>query len=209
MADSRGPADADLEGLQRWVQSLHQRLIAVEKRAPAVRSGWKSYEHDENGVLLEAGVELLEGEGRQVVFEGTARVYRGTQIVGPVVLGDGVFVNRGCFIQGETTIGREVAIGPGAQILTDTHELGGPAKRAGAVRVKPVHIGDGAWIGAGAIVLPGITVGPGAVVAAGAVITRDVPPSTLVAGSPATVKRHLDTAPKRGVRSILRRLLRR
>jgi maltose O-acetyltransferase len=36
-----------------------------------------------------------------------------------------------------------------------------------------------------ALILPGITIGEGAVVAARAVVTHDVPPYTIVAGTPA------------------------
>jgi phosphonate metabolism protein (transferase hexapeptide repeat family) len=52
-------------------------------------------------------------------------------------------------------------------------------------RGNAVTIGHDVWIGHGAIVLPGVTVGTGAVIGAGSVVTRDVPPYTIVAGSPA------------------------
>ncbi len=64
-----------------------------------------------------------------------------------------------------------------------------PLQKLYPPEAQPVRIRDGAWICVGAILLPGVTVGENAVVAAGAVVTRDVPPSTLVAGVPArTVK---------------------
>ena len=50
---------------------------------------------------------------------------------------------------------------------------------------------DGCLVGIGAIVLNGVTVGAGALVAAGSVVTKDVPPGTLVMGTPAVVKRQL------------------
>ncbi len=50
----------------------------------------------------------------------------------------------------------------------------------------------GAYVGVGAILLPGVTVGECAVVGAGAVVTEDVPPYTIVAGSPAKVVRKFD-----------------
>ena len=51
-------------------------------------------------------------------------------------------------------------------------------------------LGHDVWIGAGVTLAMGITIGTGAVVAAGAIVTRDVPPYTLVAGNPATVRKH-------------------
>ncbi|PRY12958.1 acyltransferase [Kineococcus rhizosphaerae] len=58
-------------------------------------------------------------------------------------------------------------------------------------RAKKTHtrIGRHCFIGAGAIVLPGVTIGDGSIVAAGAVVTKDVPPASIVAGSPAVVIR--------------------
>lgn len=45
----------------------------------------------------------------------------------------------------------------------------------------------GASIGSNATILCGITIGENALVGAGAVVTKDVPPNTVVAGSPAKV----------------------
>ena len=46
-------------------------------------------------------------------------------------------------------------------------------------------------IGGGAVLLPGVEVGEDAFVAAAAVVTRDVPPRTVVMGSPARVFREV------------------
>lgn len=51
-------------------------------------------------------------------------------------------------------------------------------------------IGNDVWIGHGAFILPGVKIGDGAVVAAQAVVTKDVPPYSIVAGSPARVIRY-------------------
>jgi acetyltransferase-like isoleucine patch superfamily enzyme len=50
---------------------------------------------------------------------------------------------------------------------------------------KPIVIGDGVWIGFGAIVLGGVTIGDRSVIGAGAVVSKDVPPDSIVVGSPA------------------------
>ncbi len=54
-----------------------------------------------------------------------------------------------------------------------------PPKKGG------VTIEEGAYLGANVTVLHGVTIGKGALVAAGAVVTKNVPPSVLVAGVPA------------------------
>lgn len=44
---------------------------------------------------------------------------------------------------------------------------------------------DGCWIGMRAMIMPGVTVGEGAIVAANSVVSKDVPPYTIVGGTPA------------------------
>lgn len=50
-----------------------------------------------------------------------------------------------------------------------------------------IDILDNCFIGQRAIIMPGVRIGPRSVVGAGAVVTKDVPPNTVVAGSPAKV----------------------
>ncbi|WP_277542848.1 acyltransferase [Haloarcula laminariae] len=48
-----------------------------------------------------------------------------------------------------------------------------------------ITIGDNVWIGHGSTVHHDVTIGDGAVVASNSLVNKDVPPETLVAGSPA------------------------
>lgn len=50
-----------------------------------------------------------------------------------------------------------------------------------------IHIEEDCWIGAGSILLPGITIGRGAIVGAGSVVTKNVPPYSVVVGTPAKI----------------------
>ena len=52
---------------------------------------------------------------------------------------------------------------------------------------SPVVIGKDCWIGASAIILGGAIIGDCAVVGAGSIVTKDVPPFSIVVGSPAKV----------------------
>jgi len=54
---------------------------------------------------------------------------------------------------------------------------------------RPVKIEDHVWIGINCCILEGVTVGRHAVIAANSVVKEDVPPYSLVAGSPARVKK--------------------
>jgi len=55
----------------------------------------------------------------------------------------------------------------------------------------PTLVKKGASIGSSATLLSGITIGENAVIGAGSVVTKDVPPSTIVAGNPARVIRRI------------------
>jgi len=61
----------------------------------------------------------------------------------------------------------------------------GSARHPSPWRHEKVTVESDAWLGYGVTVLTGVRIGRGAIVAAGAVVTKDVPPYSIVAGSPA------------------------
>jgi maltose O-acetyltransferase len=95
-------------------------------------------------------------------------------------------------LDAEVTIGRNVSIGPGSALHTATHAIGFASRRMQLpVLARPIVVEDGVWIGMHCLILPGVTIGRGSVVTAGAVVTDSVPPNSLVAGNPATVREGL------------------
>jgi acetyltransferase-like isoleucine patch superfamily enzyme len=99
------------------------------------------------------------------------------------------FVNFGCtfLALGGITIEEGAFIGPHCVLATEYHPEE-PAQRH-SLLTKPITIGRNAWLGADVKVLAGVTIGENAIVAAGSVVTKDVPPDTVVAGSPARIIR--------------------
>ena len=101
-------------------------------------------------------------------------------------LGDRVFVNMACvFLDAAViTLGDDVQVGPGVQLLTSDHprDAGERAKRLETAR--PITIGARAWLGGNVVVLPGIEIGAGAVIGAGSVVTHSVPDGIVAAGNP-------------------------
>jgi maltose O-acetyltransferase len=132
--------------------------------------------------------------GKGTVVFGQMTVTGSKHPASTVRIGRSCWLNRGCFIDASAsvTIADRVAMGHDVLILTSTHEVGPPIRRASEMMVAPVTIGAGAWLGARTVVLPGVSIGEGAVVGAGAVVTRDVPANTLVGGVPAQRLRQLD-----------------
>lgn len=141
---------------------------------------------------IDKSVRFLHNDAASIVVGDSVKIYRGGEITGPASIGDGVFINRDCYIRPNTTIGDRVNLGPFVRLVTDSHEIGTEYRRAGAGRHDAITIGDGAWVGASVTVLGGVTIGAGAVVAAGAVVTSDVPPNTIYGGIPARLIRHLE-----------------
>jgi maltose O-acetyltransferase len=110
-----------------------------------------------------------------------------------VRVGLGSFIGRGCYLDALEwiTIGERCDLGAEVALITSSHEIAEPTRRAGKSIRKPITIGDGAWIGARAMIMPGVAVGAGAVIAAGSLVTRDCEPNSLYVGSPARLVRSL------------------
>lgn len=102
------------------------------------------------------------------------------------VIGDGTMIDMGAILGGRATVGKNCHIGAGAVL-------------AGVIEppsATPVIVEDDVLVGANAVVLEGVKIGKGAVVAAGAIVTKDVPPYTVVAGTPAKVIKEIDDKTK-------------
>lgn len=89
------------------------------------------------------------------------------------------------------TIGEDVQIGPGVQLLTATHPLEAEPRRQKFESGKPITVGNNVWLGGGVIVCPNVTIGENTVVGAGSVVTKDLPANVLAVGNPARVVRSL------------------
>ena len=106
---------------------------------------------------------------------------------GKCSIGSGSLVNVNCFFDGsdQITIGTNVAVAAGVQLITSTHEIGTDIRRAGALRTAPIFVGNGCWLGASSMVLPGVAIAEGCVIAAGAVVSKNTEPNGLYVGVPA------------------------
>jgi acetyltransferase-like isoleucine patch superfamily enzyme len=136
---------------------------------------------------------------------------------GGVILGDGVTIREGCWLQltsgydnpGESiTIGNGVYIGPRAiigaaaplvigdhcqfganvSLVAENHVFSGEGDIfAQGVSRQGINIGRDVWIGNNTTILDGVTVGDGCVIGAGTVLTRSVPARSVVVGVPGKV----------------------
>jgi acetyltransferase-like isoleucine patch superfamily enzyme len=147
-----------------------------------------------------------------IVFAGSvvgARVIVGDQscVRERVHMGDDVVLGRGSLIENDTSVGARTKIQAGAYITayseleedvfiapcvvtTNDNFMGRTERRHDLIKGPTIR--RGARVGGGAILCPGIEVGEEAFVGAGAVVTKDVPPRTVVVGSPARVLRDVN-----------------
>jgi len=125
----------------------------------------------------------------------------GTRIGAFVEIQRGAVVGRRCKISSHTficdgvTIGDECFVGHHVVFVNDRYpaavDASGGLQGRGDWELIETKVGARASIGSGAVILCGVTIGDGALVGAGSVVTRDVAPSTVVAGNPARELRKL------------------
>lgn len=184
-------------------------MSAVKER---MRAG-ELYPGDDPGLIAEldrrqALVSALnaipaerEEEQRAALAELLAAIGEETDIRTPfycdygdgITIGSRTFVNFNCtMLDGaRITIGSEVLIASGVQLITATHPIDPEPRRAAWEQALPIAIADGVWLGAGAIVLPGVSIGENTVVGAGALVTKNLPAGVVAYGSPARVVREI------------------
>ncbi len=134
----------------------------------------------------------------QVEIGNNAVIMMGAVINIGAVVGEGTMIDMNVVLGGRATVGKNCHIGAGSVL-------------AGVIEppsASPVIVEDDVVVGANAVLLEGVRVGKGAVVAAGAVVVDDVPPYTVVAGTPARVIKQIDekTKSKTEIKQELRQL---
>ena len=113
-----------------------------------------------------AYIEIVNG-GKLTIGQGAANVGLTVMCAKEVTIGNGVRIGRNVSIR----------VWNGPHVIINDHYR----------NHAPVHIENHVWLCTGCTIMPGVTVGEGAVVAANATVTKDVPPHSLVGGSPAKV----------------------
>lgn len=141
-----------------------------------------------------------EIDGVIPVVHPTAFVHESASLIGDVQIAAGCYIGPFASLRGD--FGR-ILIGegsnvqdscvihafPGADAVLEPHShIGHSAVLHGC------HVGSYALVGISAVVLDGVVVGAESLIGAGAVVTAgtDIPPRSLVLGSPARVIRELD-----------------
>ncbi|MXV62125.1 gamma carbonic anhydrase family protein [Natronorubrum sp. JWXQ-INN-674] len=135
-------------------------------------------------------------DGAEPEIADSAYVDEAAVVIGNVVIGADASVWPNTTLRGDH--GR-IVVSEGANVqdnavLHEDAELGPYSTVGHSAIVHGATVAERALVGMNAVVLDGAHVGEGAVVAAGSVVTggTEVPPSTLVAGTPAEPKTEID-----------------
>lgn len=146
--------------------------LAVKTRPSSVR-----------GTTL--GVDSWIGAGSQVVDADIGRhSFCGYDcIILNAEIGSFCSISRNAYIGGETHPLHFVSTSP--VFLSHRDSVRAKFSRHDFLELPRTTIGHDVWIGFRSIIKAGVSIGTGAIIGMGSVVTRDVPPYTIVAGTPA------------------------
>lgn len=140
-------------------------------------------------------------------FEMPVDIADNVTIYGNTQIGKFSYINVGCVVYSNVTIGRFCSIGRSVEIglarhpsqFLSTHPFQCNhnlfARYPGYADINKKDwvfhpetiVGHDVWIGAKVGIASGVTIGTGSIIAAGAIVTKDVPPYAIVGGVPAKV----------------------
>jgi acetyltransferase-like isoleucine patch superfamily enzyme len=137
-------------------------------------------------MLSEGRLEL----GEHVLLE--PGVWLTSMAPGRIVIGAGTFLNLGVQVAavGLVEIGAHCMFANGCFVTDANHRFDDPRTPVpwqGFTSKGPTRVGDNVWCGANVVITSGVTVGERCVIGANSVVTRDLPPRSIAAGSPARV----------------------
>jgi len=184
----------------RWWRVMRALIRCCRVHPSAVLFGQESQVALGLGCVLGANVRVDPGKkgrvkiGDRCWIAGDVEVQTETQ----VIFGEGVSVQRRSTINGSTRLGRGCILAPNVFISSGTHPfrfiphlpIREQERRMTNNKIElsaldqPVWVQDDCWLGANVVVCPGVTIGKGSVVGANTVVTKDVPPYSVVVGSP-------------------------
>lgn len=162
--------------------SLEARLRALlATRRVGVRQRW-----NRDLPLPELLTDRWE-RARRLGFGEGASIYDSAIVFGDVAVGDHTWIGPHVILDGTggLSIGAYCSISTGVQVYT--HDSVKWAVTGGAAEYErsPVGIGDCCYIGPLTVIARGVTIGDHSIVSAGSFVNRDVPPFSIVGGTPA------------------------
>jgi acetyltransferase-like isoleucine patch superfamily enzyme len=177
---------------RRWQYFALRRLTASHYRR---KNSGRGTHVDRDSVVLgwrnvRIGANVMISEGVVINVNRRDNAIR-------VIIGDNSALNRDCYIgTGELVdIGAYALFGPGCRLIGANHIFETPFApyiATGSTAEGRIVLGANCWLGAGVTVVGNVTIGHGCVVGANSMILKDIPPFSIVVGSPARVIKRFD-----------------
>ncbi len=153
---------------------------------------------------------IYELDGVSPTLGKDAYVADSAQVMGDVVLGEGVSLWFGVIARGDSekiTIGRGSNVQDGCVLHADAGKplvIGENVSVGHMVMLHGCTVGDGSLIGIGAIVLNDVKIGKNCIVGANSLVTegKEFPDGSMIMGSPAKLMRQLAPEQIAGVLGI-------
>ena len=163
----------------RWQADVQARLASLE----TITFG--------EACFIAPEANLFAEPGRDIVIGSRSHIAADVFMHGPIELGEGCSINRGCTLDGGRAgirIGHRTRIASDAHLFAFNHGMAPERNIADQpVTSTGITIGEDVWIGAGAGIVDGVSIGDKAIVGMKAVVTRSVPAGAKVAGNPARI----------------------
>lgn len=159
-------------------KTFRQALIIRIKRLLLLR----------NGVVIHHDTVFYN-----VKFRGNALIEPYCRLSGDplILIGSNFYMNAGCHLLGDITIGNDVQIGPKTVIWGRDHGIARDSLIRDQKHVRaPIKIGNDVWVGANVTILKGVEIENGAVIGAGSVVVKNIPSNGVAVGNPARILKY-------------------
>lgn len=183
------------------LKMLHPKIVLHE--GVVVLGAIPYFKLPKNGRVVFGKKVILNSDFKNSNTALTFRCKFVTGYEGVIQVGENTMFNGVCVVAYESVvIGKNCQIASSTLIAdTDFHPVD-PAEREkqvsgqpysfGAVKKKPIVLGDNVWVGWNSTILKGVTIGDNSIVAAGSVVLAgDYPANALIAGNPAKVVKRI------------------
>lgn len=164
--------------IQKYLDQNQDRIDQFESFSYFHQSGVALYDPQAASIRIEPGAIIRE---KVTIEEGAIIMMNAT-------------INIGACIGKKTMIDMNAVIG-GNAIVKEMCHIGAGAVIAGTIEpanAKPVVIEDHVFVGANAVIVEGVHVGSHSIIGAGSVILEDVPPGSVMVGSPGRCVKKID-----------------
>lgn len=172
----------------------------------------------ENSAIDPSAVFITNQNGL-IILKGNNRIGRQTEIQpganGCIKIGQGTSIQDRNIIIGDVEIGRYCLTAPNVYLSSGRHyfdlapnlyikdqdTMAHSSKELSNKHSKKIVIEDDVWVGINSVVMSGVKIGRGSIIGSNSVVTKDVPPFSIMAGSPAKlIKKRLEFVPKADIK---------